>query len=78
MKIHTLKIKPHHLDAILKGKKTCEIRKNDREYEVGDLLEFNAYQFGEYVKRKICLMEITHIDTFAQKPDYVVLSIKIK
>ncbi|WP_032470160.1 DUF3850 domain-containing protein [Vibrio metoecus] len=35
-KHHTLKIEPRYLDAVLSGLKTFEIRKNDRDYCVGD------------------------------------------
>ncbi|HFQ4945418.1 TPA: DUF3850 domain-containing protein [Vibrio vulnificus] len=36
MSNHQLKIKPEHLEAIIAGDKTFEIRKNDRDFKVGD------------------------------------------
>lgn len=43
--IHELKIYPQYLDALKRGVKTFEIRYNDRNYQVGDILKFNDSQF---------------------------------
>lgn len=52
---HTLKIFPEYFDAIILGTKTFEIRKNDRDYQVGDeliLKEWNGTKFtGKEVRR---------------------------
>ena len=40
MKEHQLKIKQEYLEAIKSGKKTWEIRYNDRNYHEGDVLVF--------------------------------------
>lgn len=37
---HVLKIKQCYLCHILEGKKTFEVRKNDRDYQVGDTIQF--------------------------------------
>lgn len=39
-KEHKIKIKKRYYDAVLKGEKTFEIRKNDRDYNVGDIINF--------------------------------------
>lgn len=55
MKVHELKIWPSFFRAVSEGTKTYEIRKDDRGFEVGDvllLLEFRAH-VGEYTGRKI-------------------------
>lgn len=36
MTTHTLKIQKQYADAVLNGTKTFEIRKNDRNFKVGD------------------------------------------
>lgn len=40
MKLHELKIKHEYLVDVATGKKTFELRKNDRDYQVGDLIRF--------------------------------------
>ena len=40
MKFHELKIKHCYLVDIARGIKTFELRKNDRDYQVGDLIRF--------------------------------------
>ena len=40
MKLHELKILHKYLIDITTGRKTFELRKNDRDYQVGDLIRF--------------------------------------
>ena len=40
MKLHELKILHEYLIDVSIGKKTFELRKNDRDYQVGDLIRF--------------------------------------
>ena len=40
MKLHELKIKHEYLEDVSLGIKTFELRKNDRDYQVGDLIHF--------------------------------------
>ena len=40
MKLHELKIKHEYLIEVDRGRKTFELRKNDRDYQVGDLIRF--------------------------------------
>lgn len=44
--IHELKIKPQYYEDIKIGIKTFEIRKNDREFKLGDILILNEYDSG--------------------------------
>lgn len=41
-KKHELKILKPFADAISRGEKTFEVRKNDRNFEPGDIVEFTA------------------------------------
>lgn len=43
MTVHKLKLLPEYFDAVANGIKTFEIRKNDRDYKVGDTL--HLYEF---------------------------------
>lgn len=40
MKLHELKIKHEYLVEVDMGRKMFELRKNDRDYQVGDLIRF--------------------------------------
>ena len=42
MKLHELKIKEVYFKDVLAGAKTFEIRKNDRDFQQGDLIHFNV------------------------------------
>lgn len=53
MKTHILKIWPEYYDAILDGRKTFEVRRDDRHFMEGDILELREYEVyeGRYTKR---------------------------
>lgn len=42
MKLHELKIKEAYYKEVLARSKTFEIRKNDRDFQQGDLIHFNV------------------------------------
>ena len=46
--LHQLKIKQCYLYHILEGKKTFEIRKNDRDFQVGDTIRFLPLEDENY------------------------------
>ncbi|MFP7308821.1 DUF3850 domain-containing protein [Enterococcus faecalis] len=73
--IHELKILPEYFEAVVSGNKCFEIRKNDRRYEVGDILRLNEYEDGKYTGN-FHVAEITYITDYAQQDGYVVLGIK--
>ena len=41
---HNLKILPEYYEAVLDGTKTFEMRYNDRNFQVGDILRLREYQ----------------------------------
>ncbi|HDY1074723.1 TPA: DUF3850 domain-containing protein [Escherichia coli] len=75
--IHELKILPEYFEAVVSGDKSFEIRKNDRNYQKGDILRLNEYQDGQYTG-DVYVAEITYITNYAQQDGYVVLGIKGK
>lgn len=44
--VHELKIWPSYFEAVLNGTKTFEIRKDDRQFSVGDILVLMEYEPG--------------------------------
>lgn len=83
MKLHTLKIKEEYYGEILKGSKTFELRKNDRDYQVGDLIVFTDLS-GEllniYSEIRPTIFVITYIlenvPQYGLKDGYCILGIK--
>lgn len=43
---HDLKIWPEYYEAVLNGSKRFELRYNDRNYQVGDILRLKEYDDG--------------------------------
>lgn len=74
--IHKLKIHPEYFEAVCSGKKSFEIRENDRDFKIGDTLMLQEYdpQDKSYTGRVI-ERRVTYITDFSQKENYVVMSI---
>ncbi|MEQ0263501.1 DUF3850 domain-containing protein [Klebsiella sp. CN_Kp073] len=75
---HYLKIYPEFFSVVCTGVKRAELRKNDRDYRVGDTLHLietprgSSFPTGEFINAKI-----THIaDVGELMPGYVMLSIE--
>jgi hypothetical protein len=75
--IHELKTWPQYYDVIISGHKTFEVRKNDRHFEVGDLLILKEYHPITGYTGKQITKEITYIlpggSQFGIHMDHVVI-----
>ena len=77
---HKLKTWPEFFEAIYEGNKAFEIRKNDREYAVNDILNLQEYDpiTGDYTGRFI-KVEVTYImaddNPFINIDGFVIMSI---
>ena len=60
-KLHKLKILPKYYDQVLNHTKQFELRKDDRNYEVGDWVQFFEYENGEYTGRESNCFRIEYI-----------------
>jgi ASC-1-like (ASCH) protein len=69
--IHELKIDPIYFEAVWNGTKNFEIRKNDRCFQVGDIIVLKEFN-GDYTCRENIKGIITYITNYMQMPDYVV------
>lgn len=54
--IHELKILPKYYKDVAKGIKTFELRRYDRDYKRGDILELNEWNGTRYTGRSITAM----------------------
>ncbi len=89
MKLHELKILHEYLVDVDLGKKTFELRKNDRDYQVGDLIRFidireddstaNKNQIEPNIDENT-LYRITYVlkdvEKYGLDKDYCILAIK--
>lgn len=77
MKVHELKTHPQYYNAVVSGKKTFEIRENDRDYQVGDLLvlrEWNPESEGYTGASE--LRFVSYVTTYGQPEGQVVLALQ--
>ncbi|EPN1567041.1 DUF3850 domain-containing protein [Cronobacter sakazakii] len=73
---HHLKILPEYFIPVLEGVKLAELRKNDRNYQVGDILVLCEWN-GEYTG-EACEREVVHVaDVGSYLPGYVLLSMRV-
>lgn len=76
-KIHNLKIRAEYALPKLNGDKMFEIRKNDRNYEVGDIVLYNVVDDVELNRQFVSkFYKITYITNYAQQDGYVVFGEK--
>lgn len=74
--IHELKILPEYFEEVLAGKKVSEVRKNDRDFKVGDTIILKEWDGNDYTGQEI-KGTITYIlsDFEGLKEGYVLLDI---
>ena len=76
---HKMRLTVRYFDAVCNGSKSFELRKNDREYKVGDILEMEEYGGGGVGTGRAVKAVITYIlEGYTGLEDgYCILSIKI-
>jgi hypothetical protein len=80
MKVHTLKTWPEYFTHIVNGIKTFEVRKNDRDFKVGDILRLEEWnpETGLFTSR-YCTKEVIYLlngGQFGIKKGYVVMGLQ--
>ena len=61
--VHELKILPEYFEAVDSLHKQFELRKNDRDYKVGDFLLLKEFEEGTYTSLLELLIAILTIDS---------------
>lgn len=71
--IHAIKIQPPYFDDVISGKKTFEIRLNDREYQEGDYLALNEWEqtssVGGHHTGRSCIVYVDYIENPKENGD---------
>ena len=77
--VHNLKIEPTHFGDVLMQTKTFEIRRNDRNFQVGDTIYLNEYYKGEFTGSYVkgAIRYIFYGGEYGLNKDYCVFSFEI-
>jgi len=86
--VHSLKSWPRFFEAIVRGERVHELRRNDRGFAVGDLCELREYDpANNRFSGHVITVEVTSITSAevpcavsseALHPDFCILSIKLR
>lgn len=78
-KTHDLKTWPEPFELIITGRKLFEIRRNDRNYEVGDLLKLREFYPGQnkYSGRHVTARVLSIIEGYGLMPGFVGMGIEL-
>jgi hypothetical protein len=72
---HNVKVNIKYFDAIVSGKKTFEIRFDDRNYQEGDFIVLHKTLSNGFVNGETVQKRIGFITDFEQKQCYIVFSL---
>ena len=79
MTTHELKILPQYFQAVWYGKKTFELRKDDRDYQRGDILVLKEWDGMKFTGSALCV-KVTYIlqdaMQYGLQNGYVILGIR--
>ena len=79
MKKHELKILPQYFQAVWNGTKTFELRKDDRDYQRGDILVLREWDGEKYTGSALCV-KVTYIlqdaDKYGLENGYVIMGVR--
>lgn len=71
---HILKTQKNYFAAIKEGRKTFEIRYDDRGFQAGDTVTLREYD-GAYQQQGEIIADIGYVTAFQQHNNYVVFSL---
>lgn len=66
--IHEVKIEPEYLAAIWEGRKTAELRRDDRDYKLGDHIVLREWSLEKRWGPRFIVAEVTHIYSAESDP----------
>ena len=78
--IHELKTWPEYFEEVFMGRKTFEVRKNDRDFKRGDTLILKEWdnQSSEYTGRELArgVSYVLHGGNFGIEPGTVIMALQ--
>lgn len=77
--LHELKITSAYLGDVISGIKTFEIRRDDRDYQIGDYLHLRGFEDDEYTgvyAIKVIRYMLRNCPRYGLKDGYVILGIE--
>lgn len=80
-KVIQKKILPEYFEAVYKGNKSFELRKDDSNYEVGDWILLEEWDGREYTGRSLeCRIKyiLRNVPEYGLKKGYCILSIRVE
>lgn len=81
MNVHYLKTVQPYFGAVKQRLKKFEIRKNDRNFQVGEFIMLQEYVDGKFTGRNLLVLieyKLENAQKFGLKKDYVILGLKFK
>src|SRR5690349_4859693 len=85
--VHHLKSWPQFFGPIREGTRTHELRKNDRNFNIGDILVLREFDpAAQTYTGEECVVEVTSMTSFAQpcaisnealNPEFCILSVRL-
>jgi hypothetical protein len=78
-KVHQLKTLPQYFEKVAAGKKSWELRKNDRDFQENDILilqEFDKKKGYTNRELRVKIIYIFHGGKYGLVEDYCIMSIK--
>lgn len=77
-KVHQIRLGASFFEDVRSGEKTFELRKNDRGYKKGDILEMMEFADGRYTGRSVKVLVTYILEDFTGLEDgYCIMGIKI-
>lgn len=76
---HFLKIQKQYFNSVLSNEKTFEIRKNDRDYRVGDKLILSEIYENGFQTGRLLIVKITYIlfgPCYGLEAGFCIMSVK--
>ena len=78
--VHELKTWPLYFEAVNEGRKTFEVRKDDRPFKTGDFLFLKEWhEMREAYTNKVCMVKVLYVmrDNDFVLPGHVVMGIEL-